>query len=249
MWAFKQRGLTDAQFRLLVVLADCHNPARGCFPTQDYLSTECEMSERKVRDTLHALEQRGLISSERRANEYGHRTGTNYILALESLPAKSCKTGKPTGKIASAYRQDYVKPTGNYLPVGIEAEPVKEPVREPVSNPIVPLQVIHGSIVTPFDDFWKAYPKKVSKADAVRAFDKAVRKTSPPEVLAGLERAVRFDQRFKTRQYTPNPATWLNDEGWNDEHPTHDFQSSTGQGRPIAPYLAALEAVAKRRGQ
>lgn len=243
-WAFKQRGLTDAQFRLLVVLADCHNPARGCFPTQEYLSAECEMSERKVRDILHSLEQSGVIACERRANEYGHRTGTNYVFAFESLPAKSRKSGKPTGRITSAYRQNYVKPTGNCLPVDIEAEPVKEPVKEPVNNPIVPLQVIQGFIVTEFDDFWRAYPRKTDKSEARKAFAKAIRKVPLSEMLAAIDRA---RQHWKDPKFIPHATTWLNRERWNDEHPTHDLHTGAGKGRSVEPWIAAAQAVATRR--
>ena len=245
-WANRLRGITPGQYRVVMVLADCHNPAHGCFPTQDYLAEACEMGERTVREHLQALEDMGHIARERTVNEWGHRTGTRYVLAFESLPAETPGREKPTGKKASAYRQKDVKPTGNCLPVDID-KPVIEPVIEPVSSPIIPFQVVKAEIVSPFDAFWMAYPKKVSKGDALKAWTKAVRKTSPPEIMAGLERSIAGDGRFRTKQYTPYPATWLNDESWNDEHPSSDLQSGAGAGRSIDPFLNAAMSVDQRR--
>jgi predicted transcriptional regulator len=216
-WAGKQRGITAAQFRILFVLADCHNPARGCFPTQEYLTQTCEMSERTVRDLLTSLEQMGLIRRDRRANDLGHRTGTYYIFAFESLPAESRNLQKPTGKITSAYRQNHVRPTGNCLPVGID-EPVNELVREPVRLSL-----------EQFDAFWKAYPLKKGKDNARKAFLRAIRQTPAETIIAGVEQAKASDRRFKNRQYTPHPATWLNSGGWTDDPDGEDLFTTHGK--------------------
>jgi len=69
-----------------------------------------------------------------------------------------------------------------------------------------------------FANFWAAYPRKVSKADARKAFTKAWRKLPPFEeelVLAGgLERA---KAAWTDAQFIPHAATWLNGERWQDE--------------------------------
>jgi len=69
-----------------------------------------------------------------------------------------------------------------------------------------------------FERFWTAYPKKLSKGQA----EKAWQKLSPDEQL--LERIVSAVERAKTRadwrkdsgQFIPHPATWLNAKGWED---------------------------------
>lgn len=71
----------------------------------------------------------------------------------------------------------------------------------------------------PFDDFWQAYPRRVAKADARKAWDKL--KPSPEleaQILAALEwqRQVWDDPK-----YTPYPATYLRGERWEDEVPAH----------------------------
>ena len=69
-----------------------------------------------------------------------------------------------------------------------------------------------------FDFFWKAYPKKKSKAQATKAWAKLrVDDQLFDEIMAGLGRAKLFDKRFKDPDYTPHPSTWLNARGWEDE--------------------------------
>ena len=70
-----------------------------------------------------------------------------------------------------------------------------------------------------FDRFWAAYPKKVGKADARKAFDKT-RSVSIEAILSAIERLRRSDQWQKDNgQYVPHPATWLRRGGWDDELP------------------------------
>lgn len=69
-----------------------------------------------------------------------------------------------------------------------------------------------------FDRFWQAYPKKASKGQA----EKVWQKLSPDEqlteqILQAVERAkTRADWQKQEGQFIPYPATWLNAKGWED---------------------------------
>jgi len=69
-----------------------------------------------------------------------------------------------------------------------------------------------------FDDFWIAYPRKVAKGAARRAFTQALKLASAEEIIAGAQ---TFAQHVRSEQtepkYIPHPATWLNGERWDDE--------------------------------
>lgn len=67
--------------------------------------------------------------------------------------------------------------------------------------------------------FWKAYPKKVAKPRARKAFDKInPDDTLLEKILAGVERAKKTRQWVKdSGEYIPHPATWLNAKRWEDE--------------------------------
>jgi len=67
-----------------------------------------------------------------------------------------------------------------------------------------------------FDAFWDAYPRKVGKDAARKAFSKAVKKTPASEVMAGLK-AQLPSITSRDRQYQPHPATWLNQGRWQDQ--------------------------------
>jgi hypothetical protein len=70
-----------------------------------------------------------------------------------------------------------------------------------------------------FDKFWQAYPKKVGKDDARKAFDK--RKPDDGLLAAMLSTlAVQVNTQQWTKdngQFVPNPSTWLNQGRWQDE--------------------------------
>jgi DNA-binding MarR family transcriptional regulator len=55
-WAFQQRGLKPAERVVLLCLADRHNPDHGCFPSQEQLAADCEMSRSGLNVHLDALE-------------------------------------------------------------------------------------------------------------------------------------------------------------------------------------------------
>lgn len=67
-----------------------------------------------------------------------------------------------------------------------------------------------------FDEFWSAYPKKVGKKDAERAFAK-VPKAEWPKLVPAIEQQKKSKQWQKEDgQYIPNPSTWLNQGRWDD---------------------------------
>ena len=76
-----------------------------------------------------------------------------------------------------------------------------------------------SSTATPskeFDLFWIQYPRKVGKEAARKAFAKAMKKTTADKVLSAVE-DLRIRVAGKDQQFTPHPATWLNEGRWDDE--------------------------------
>lgn len=74
---------------------------------------------------------------------------------------------------------------------------------------------------TSFEAFWKEYPRKVAKKKAQQSWDKI--KPGEPEmkkIMAALAAVKRSAQWLKDDgQFIPHPATWLNQERFNDELP------------------------------
>lgn len=67
-----------------------------------------------------------------------------------------------------------------------------------------------------FNSFYAAYPRKVGKLDAMRAYAKARRIASHDEIMAGVENYKRHlpdEARF-----IPHASTFLNQGRWMDEY-------------------------------
>lgn len=64
-----------------------------------------------------------------------------------------------------------------------------------------------------FERFWQAYPRKVGKGQARRAWATALKKTTADFIILVVS-SQKFDHR---ERFQPHPATWLNGERWLDE--------------------------------
>lgn len=73
--------------------------------------------------------------------------------------------------------------------------------------------------LTDFNIFYAAYPKKKSRGQAEKTWNKI----SPDndllkEILSGIERARETEDWIKDNgKFIPHPSTWLNAKGWEDE--------------------------------
>lgn len=67
-----------------------------------------------------------------------------------------------------------------------------------------------------FAEFYLAYPRKVGRVAAVKAYSKAMTLTEPGVLLAAVQRFATSMQG-RDPKYIPHPATWLNAGRWDDE--------------------------------
>lgn len=108
----------------------------------------------------------------------------------------------------------------------IQSNPNPNPIRESESE------------TRAFDAFWAAYPKKVGKGEARKAFDKA--KVAVEVLLRALEAQKLSDQwKRDNGRYIPNPATWLNQGRWEDD------LSVSGNPDPKEEVIANMDRMEK----
>ena len=72
----------------------------------------------------------------------------------------------------------------------------------------------HSDIEKLFNEFWNAYPRKLDKAAAFRAFKSALKRSKFEDILAGVI-AYRNDPA-RNPEFTKYPATWLKAESWEN---------------------------------
>ena len=106
----------------------------------------------------------------------------------------------------------------------------------------IPPKPPKGRTDAEFAEFWNAYPTKVGKQPARKAFDKV--KVPVKTLVDAIERQKCSSQWSKDGgQYIPNPATWLNQQRWEDVLPEAERNAWNGGSRE----LDADEQAAIRR--
>jgi hypothetical protein len=96
-----------------------------------------------------------------------------------------------------------------------------------------------------FELWYSGYPHKVGKARASPAFLKARKKASLEILIEGRDRYVR--EKPPDRAWC-NPATWLNEERWNDEPaPNGGKDGRDQQGSRQGGFIALRRAFAQKR--
>jgi hypothetical protein len=151
VWAIQQRGLKPATKIVLWFLCDRHNPDFGCFPTQERLAEDAEMSVSALNDHLARLEALRLIHRVRTHDPRTHkRQATRYILGFEDgFPQEPCpETGVGHDGTKEEQDGDPSPETGHRAISGFPAKPspdfaqshLRNPetnlVREPLSKPV-----------------------------------------------------------------------------------------------------------------
>ena len=232
----KIASLTDFEFRLWVgLITQADDAGRGdarpaiikghIFPLRD------RVTSKEIEAAVHGLAAKGCVS----LYKVGGRPYFWFPTWSEHQRIRDVKPKYPGPEDAddnppqSAASCGELRPKSN--PIQSESESISE--SEPREDA--------------FDLFWEAYPRKVGKADARKAFKKA--KAPLETILSAIERQKQSEQWQKNGgQYIPNPSTWLNQGRWDDELPSASgFQGNAPVGMAGSSPLGDLEHAALAR--
>jgi len=76
----------------------------------------------------------------------------------------------------------------------------------------------NGATSTKFLGFWKEYPRKVAKKKASESWSKCNCDGNYSKIMESLKLYKQSEQWTKDQgKFIPHPATWLNQERWEDE--------------------------------
>lgn len=68
-----------------------------------------------------------------------------------------------------------------------------------------------------FADFWDAFPKRVDKRAAAKAFKAASKRADPAAIIAGARRYASECETNRTEtRFIKHPTTWLNADAWDN---------------------------------
>ncbi|MCW1931739.1 helix-turn-helix domain-containing protein [Pararhodobacter zhoushanensis] len=265
-WAFGQRGLKPSAKLVLLTLADCHNPAHGCFPTQAFLASTCELNRDTVNVQLALLEERGLIRRFRSIDPRTKRQRpTRYKLAFEddfgdpdegaASPVRPAPVGGPKAGTASKPATTTTPKTQKAVSE-IPAEPCrKNPesrvgkpdtnlVKEPVMEPCVG-GAGSAHIREHFEKFWKAHPRPRDRNRAEKLFAQAVSDGTPSERLIRAAERYRAENKGNTAMYLAYADNWLEKRRWED---FPDDRATADRGRSLQG-MAAFWAKTIKEGR
>lgn len=232
-WARASRGLTPTQKLVLMMLADAaRENDHTCFNAAPSLAAETGLSDRAVRIALHDLIAAGAIAGEMRSGVRPfwtlaiEQTGTTFCLKRNGVPVQKRNHVPVNRNHVPAEKRNQVpvlnSANRNQIPTkpeprSVEPEPGSD---EPSITHIEPNREITLSLPdsrdgsAAFEAWWRAYPKKVGKDAADKAYASAVRGGVTDGALLW---AVQRQSWPADRKYIPNPSTWLNQGRWKDD--------------------------------
>ena len=245
--ALKLQGVTASEKLVLFVLANYADEAMRSFASMRKLSLDTSMSERTVQRTIKVLEDRGLLSRVARVRPDGSRSTDIITLHLDG--GDKVTGGGDTVAPGGVNDDGGVVSQGQGGGVMVSPLTTFEPSLEPSEEP--------SNTTRAFDAFWREYPEKVGKGAARIAYSKALKRIGTQNAEAVILEGVRAanEQSDKWRRgIVPNPATWLNQDRWNDEHrPQPDPRHAPPSAKIIERHanygraLSGFEAVAFAR--
>jgi hypothetical protein len=211
-----------------------HHSDAGAWPSIATLAKYALVSERRVQQIIRDLVKLGEIAVEEQGGFGQSQYKTNrYHILIQCPPDCDGSLNHKTGVKSGAVRGEIQSPSG--------VKPVSpEPNKEPNKNLTVQSEQ--------FDEFWKEYPRREGKKPAFKAFKSALTRASFEDIIAGVI-AYRQSDRVK-RGYIKLPATWLNEDLWEDAA-THNQAIEVGSDRRLKEkeasdaYLREMQEIAK----
>jgi hypothetical protein len=170
-----------------------HLGDHGAWPSISTLARYANASERSVKRDIQELVELGELKVELQ----NAPTKTQYKTNLYWITIGSGVTDSASGVTDWVSRGDSSGKSG-VTPVGTQN--INITIKEPSLK----------SDLESFETFWLLYPKKVAKADAIKAWKQAIKKKTADELI-GLVKAYS-ESKLPDQQYIPYPASWLNKE-------------------------------------
>jgi hypothetical protein len=197
------RSLSLVEKVMLVEIGSLQDEERGCYASNAHFAEFFGLSISRVSEIISGLAEKGYLRVEQ------VREGKRIVERRVYLKDPFGKPNTPSEKAVN--------------PFGKGGEPPSEKAKgnntSGSNTGNKPALSDAESIDALFDEFWKAYPRKVGKDAARKAFSKRkpTRELLDLMLVAVTEQSKSFDWRKDAGRFIPHPATWLNQGRWQDE--------------------------------
>jgi predicted transcriptional regulator len=183
--AIRDPQISPNAFRLLAYLM---SHKEGYELTYGQIERQTTLGRYAINEAIKVLTEKGWLRTERTKKDNGQFGPTSFHILDPEQPGEVNSVADDSSVGDSTMEQ----PTDNKNTNSLEKTKDKEKHLED------------------FDEFWKLYPKKIAKADALKAWNKAI-KTKTAERLLELTKAYA-EGKLPDQTYIPYPASWLNKE-------------------------------------
>ena len=239
-----------------LALADMSNDGGECFPSIGHVTDRCNLDDRTVRSWIAWMTAKGVLS---KSPNYirGRQTSNTYqfnVAGLRVEPSRKWGGSHPVGGSHPAGGTGVPSSGRDGGPIQWEAiNHKKEPSEEPSSDGL--------TATLRAEAIYSKYPRKVGKPVALSAIKKAAIKVHltvdgvETDVAAFawlLDKTTQFQKATETwkesdRKYIPHPATWFNQERYNDDPSTWSRDSKEphhGRHDTASGLIDSIEVVA-----
>ena len=224
-----------ARVYLHILLSANHRDSRHCgeiikkgsfFTSYECIAGELRLSVKSVRTALKHLKdtgeievrtaRRGTVITVKKWDIYQcgeNDAGTESDIVYDHLDTLTAGNGQAKG----TQRSDKGQAKGR---LGATNKNIKKERIEEIYTPLTPQEGEGASVHNQrFEIWWKAYPKKVAKQYALKAWNRIKPdKALFEKMLKALREQKQSEQwRRDNGKYIPNPATWLNGGYWDNE--------------------------------
>lgn len=210
VWDKFPRGGTD--MLTMLALADWSDDEGKCFPSIESISKKIRLGKRQAQRSVNGLINEGFLKVL--ANLHGGPPGSSRRYQINFNKLTDVMEDTPiikTGVIEDAH--------------GCHIKPVTADTHDT-------LTVMEPSLTVKakFEQFWKNYPKKKSKADAEKAF----RVINPDDgtfrlIIDAVENQKQLPEWKKDDgKFVKYPASWLRSESWLDDVDSSDDDFMAG---------------------
>lgn len=217
-----------------LAMADFANDAGAFYASQPVLAEKARVSVEYVRQAVERMVADGLLVVTRKGTRRGR--ATEYLLT--PLPPKL------VGGSADPVPDSPPNQVGEDPPTLTDSPPNSAPSQpsyttvlgEEQSGAAAPALARYVELNEAFAAFWAAYPRRVGRQAARKAWQRAVATVSPEVILEAARRFAADPNRSPL--YTPHPTTWLNQGRWDDD-PLPSAAHTSGAG----VYLSVADAL------
>ena len=196
MNAVWRESKSKGRARLVLLSIADHQGELGAWPSIETLAKMVNSSPRSVqRDIQDLIELGELVVEFRSAPTYGPYKANRYFVNLPGVTDGVSEVTKTASEVTDS-----------------ESE-VTESASEVTAGGVLTLNRTLKETLTKqadesFETFWNLYPKKVAKADALKAWKQVLTKKTADEMI-GITKAYS-ESKLPDMTYIPYPASWLN---------------------------------------